>query len=108
MLGERILRHWRDRAQADGRRLFVLYVPRGEDALRDARAADDSWRPWLEATTRELGLPLIDPTPALQRRLASGAAVYDDHWSPAGHEVVGEVLAAHLSGWLGDGGSRGR
>ncbi len=99
-LGERILHHWRDRAHAAGSPLLVLYVPRGEDQLRDERAAADSWRPWLVATTRGLGIPLIDPSAALERRLQAGDAVYDDHFSPAGHEVMSEVLAAGLEEWL--------
>jgi hypothetical protein len=107
-LGERILRHWRDRSRAAGRPLFVLYVPRGEDQLREPNGAADSWLPWLEATTQELGIPLIDPSPALKRRLEAGDAVYDDHFSPAGHEVVSEVLAARLDEWLREGGRRRR
>ncbi len=47
-LGERILRQWRDRARSSGIDLFVLYVPRGEDQLRDERAEADSWHAWLE------------------------------------------------------------
>jgi hypothetical protein len=103
-LGERILTDWRDRASRGGDDLFVLYVPRGEDQLRDPAAEADSWHPWLLATTNRLELPLIDPTEALQRRLAAGDAVYDDHWSPAGHEVIAEVLAARLEEWLRKGG----
>ena len=95
-LGKRILRHWRDRARHDGCELMVLYVPRGEAQLLDPAAAADTWRPWLEATTRELGIPLIDPSDALRQRLGKGDAVYDDHWSPAGHEAVAEVLATRL------------
>jgi hypothetical protein len=101
-LGERILGHWRDRARDAGRVLFVLYVPRGEEQLRDARAAADSWRPWLVETTRRLGIPLIDPSDALARRLATGETMYDDHWSPAGHRVIAEALAERLAGWLDD------
>jgi hypothetical protein len=107
-LGEHILRRWRDRAQAEGCALFVLYVPRGEEQLRDPTVANDTWRVWLEATTRTLGLPLIDPSRALMRRLEAGDAVYDDHWSPAGHEVVAEVLANRLEMWLREGGGRTR
>ena len=99
-LGERILRDWRNRTRASGRDLLVLYVPRGEAQLVDPAAAADSWRPWLEDVTRQLGLPLIDPSDALRRRLEMGDAVYDDHWSPAGQEVIAEVLSVRLDEWL--------
>ena len=105
-LGERILGDWRNRARAAGCDLFVLYVPRGEDQLRGGVTAHDTWKPWLEATTRKLDIPLIDPSDALRQRLESGDAVYDDHWSPAGHEVVARVLADRLGEWLRESGSR--
>jgi hypothetical protein len=103
-LGARILRRWRDQAKLTNRTLFVLYVPRGEAQLRDEAVAADTWLPWLEATTRELGIPLLDPSDALRRRLDSGEGVYDDHWTPAGHGAVAETLAERLDEWLQTGG----
>lgn len=102
-LGRRILHEWRERAHADGRYLAVLYVPRSEAQLRGELAASDTWLPWLEATTRELNLPLIDPSPALERRLERGDSVYEDHWTPAGHEVIASVLEQHLADWISTG-----
>jgi hypothetical protein len=99
-LGQRILAEWLRRCRADRRRLVVLYVPRGEDQLRGLLAPEDTWLPWLTATTRELGIPLVDPSAALRSRLDAGTPVYDDHWSPAGHEVVAGVLTQFLDGWL--------
>lgn len=99
-LASRILRHWRERSVASGRELIVLYVPRGEAQLRGELSPEDTWKPWLEATTAELGLPLLDPSAALKARLDAGDAVYDDHWSPAGHEVIAEALADSLEGRL--------
>jgi hypothetical protein len=103
-LGERILRRWRDQAKLTNRALFVLYVPRGEAQLRDEKAAADTWYPWLEATTRKLDIPLLDPSDALRRKLDSGEAVYDDHWTPAGHLAVAEMLTERLDEWLESGG----
>jgi hypothetical protein len=99
-LGARILRDWAERSRREGRELFVLYVPRGEQQLLDPAIAADTWLPWLRTTTEALGIPLIDPSNALRRRLESGDAVYDDHFSPTGHEVITEVLSDRLEGWM--------
>jgi len=95
-LTARILADWARRADAEGRRLAVLYVPRGHDALRGVLAAEDTWLPWLEATCRRLGLPLLDPRAALAARLAEGEAVYRDHLTRAGHEALARYLAEAL------------
>jgi hypothetical protein len=102
-LGRRILSVWRARTQRDGCHLVVLYVPRGESQLRGELPLSDTWLPWLEATTRELGIPLLDPSDALKRRLEQGDGVYDDHWSPPGHEVIADVLREYLARYLRDG-----
>jgi hypothetical protein len=99
-LAHRILRDWASRARSEGRPLFVLYVPRGEAQLRGEIPLSDTWKPWLEAATRELGVPLLDPSDALRRRMNAGDPVYDDHWSPAGHEVVAGELARELEARL--------
>jgi len=104
-LAERILRDWRDRARREGRMLLVLYVPRGEAQLRGEIALADTWKPWLEATAGALGLPLLDPSAALRRRMNAGEPVYDDHWSPAGHEVVAAELERELQARLRPSGS---
>lgn len=97
-LGERVLRDWAGQVRSRGQSFAVLYVPRGEAHLRGDIGPDDSWLPWLERTCAELDIPLIDPSAALRRRLASGDAVYDDHWSPAGHEAVAGAVAEWLRG----------
>ena len=74
----------------------MLYVPRSEDQLRGAIAPDQTWKPWLERTCAELGIPLIDPSDALRATLAGGVPVYDDHWTPAGHAVIDQVLEQAL------------
>jgi hypothetical protein len=103
-LGNRILADWATQAKRDGRDLFVLYVPRGELQLLDAEAAADTWHAWLIETCKRLEIPLIDPSDALRRRLGSGDAVYDDHFSPAGHEVVADVLSDRLEDWIREAG----
>lgn len=93
-LGEIVLREWRDAAAGGGRLLAVLYVPRGHEQLDGRLANTSTWRPWLGETCAALGIPLIDPSEALARRLAAGEPVYTDHFSPAGHDVVAGELAA--------------
>jgi hypothetical protein len=100
-LARRILLHWRDQARSAGRELVVLYVPRGEDQLRGAIQEGETWKPWLVSATGELGISLLDPSDALRRRSEAGAPVYDDHWTPEGHEVVAGEVARHLTRLLG-------
>ena len=94
-LAERVLRAWAREAENQGVALTILYVPRGEDHLRGKIASEDTWKPWLEQTCARLAIPLIDPTGALASEVDSGQSVYDDHWTPAGHQVVARVLAEH-------------
>jgi hypothetical protein len=107
-LGEHLLADFRDEAAARGAELLVLYVPRGEDQLTGALRRDDTWLPWLEATCARLGIPLLDPSDALRARLAAGERMYDDHWTPAGHEVVAETLAREIEPRLETGASPAR
>jgi hypothetical protein len=99
-VGERILSHWSDLASSAGRHFAILYVPRGEAQLVGKLAVEETWFPWLERTCANLGIPLIDPTETLRARLHEGDQVYDDHWSPAGHEVIGQVMATYLERWI--------
>jgi hypothetical protein len=96
-LGEIVLREWRDAAAARAQRLVVLYVPRGHEQLSGTLPLAANWLPWLERTCAALELPLIDPSDALAARLAGGEAVYSDHFSAAGHEVIADELAAWLT-----------
>jgi len=95
-LGEIMLEEWKESTAAHGTRFLVLYVPRGETQLRGTVRREDTWLPWLESACSKLGIPLIDPSAPLARRLASGEHVYLDHWTPAGHEVIAEVLDRYL------------
>ena len=95
-LGERILADWKRRADAGGRRLAVLYVPRGNDMLTGVIREEDSWLPWLRATCASLGVPLLDPRSALRARLDSGDPPFDDHLTRAGHEAMADFLAQAL------------
>jgi hypothetical protein len=92
-LGWLLLRDWKRAADARHTDLIVLYVPRGNDQLSGVIAESDTWLPWLRATCADLGLPLVDPTAALREAFAEGRAVYADHWTAAGHDVVAGVLA---------------
>jgi len=100
-LGEIVLREWRDEAAARGQRLVVLYVPRGHEQLNGTLGVESTWLPWLDRTCTALRIPLVDPSDALARRFASGEPVYSDHFSPVGHEVVADELAAWLSANVG-------
>jgi hypothetical protein len=73
--------------------VFVLYVPRGTTEVNGTLPEKDRWLPWLKKVTDGLDVELLDPTTALRNRQATGEPVYDDHWSPDGHEVIAQFLA---------------
>ena len=95
-MGRRVLTRWRDELRARGVAFYVLYVPHGEKQLSGELPVESTWKPWLGRVTSELGIPMIDPSPELARRLAAGERMFDDHFTPAGHEVVAGVLEAKL------------
>lgn len=107
MLAQRILEHWRQQAEAEQDYFFVLYVPRGEAQLTGDLDIEATWFPWLQRTCAELGIPLVDPSECLARRLWDGDHVYRDHWTPAGHQEVAQLLLEHLSARLGEGSAPG-
>jgi hypothetical protein len=96
ILTRRILVRFAGLVRADGREFFVLYVPRGNDEVEGSLPVTDRWLPWLRETTAELEIALLDPTSALKARQMTGTPTYDDHWSPAGHEVIANYLADSL------------
>jgi hypothetical protein len=106
-LGEAVLADWKRRAEARGVPLVVLYVPRGPDQIEGRLDVSQTWAPWLRDVCARLEIPLLDPTAALAARNASGEAVYRDHWTPAGHEVIAKVLADHFSAPMRDGAESG-
>jgi hypothetical protein len=95
-LAERILADWKRRADAAGRPLAVLYMPRGNDMLTGLIREEESWLPWLRTTCAGLGIPLLDPRGALRARLDAGEPPFDDHLTRAGHEAIAGFLAEAL------------
>lgn len=91
-----LLAAWAKSARERGQTFLVLYVPRSQPQLAGEIRAEETWLPTLTELCHQLDIPLVDPGPALGRRLASGTRIYDDHWTVAGHEVVARVLAADL------------
>ncbi|MCA8976635.1 MAG: SGNH/GDSL hydrolase family protein [Planctomycetes bacterium] len=99
----RIMRHFlarfRDVCQELGAEFALVWVPDSRDV--DARAHG---RPsvFFDAVTdlaKGLDVELIDPTDALVAAAQGGAVTYfdgDEHWTPAGHATVAEVLAQRL------------
>lgn len=101
------LRQWCDSHQA---RAVVVAIPSELQVSREARTR---WlaRFGLDPTTldfslpnrrlaalvEEVGLPLVDLTPALSELGNAGASLYlrlDDHWNAAGHEAAASALAS--------------
>lgn len=114
-----ILEALRSRAEADGARLLVVYVPsRMEVSDRDWELtrqtyglSEQRWdrglvRERLRVIGRSTGIPVLDLTPALRREdrgvLGSPYYVYDGHWNTAGHRTAAHEIGALLKtlGWL--------
>jgi hypothetical protein len=93
LLTKRVLARFKHEVEADGRQFAILYVPRGNAEIEGRLPAADLWAPWLADTCAELGIRLIDPSEALRQHHTSSQPMYDDHWSPAGHAVIADVLA---------------
>lgn len=97
----------------DSIQLLVMMIPDKINVLRDvvdfgtAAAAElnaspvipaeQSFAAHLAGICRRFQVPFVDMTPALQESAKAGNAVYlplDTHLSPAGHDVVADVLTA--------------
>lgn len=99
-LTERILDRFAREVRADGRDFLVVYTPQGDRELAGALGPAATWKPWLASRCEALGVPLVDVTGALRERFEAGVRVYGDHWTPAGHRVVAQVLHRALEARL--------
>lgn len=102
LLTRNVLARFKQEVEDDGRDFYVLYVPRIQGELEGLLGPEDIWLPWLQTVCNELGIELLDPTAALNARRLAGDPVYDDHWSPAGHEVIASFLTAFLETYIAD------
>jgi hypothetical protein len=96
-LTRHILRGFDEKVRRDGRRFWVLYVPRGHEELDGRLTPENSWFPWLSQTCAELGIRLLDPRELLRAHRAAGATIDDDHWTPVGHALIASFVATELA-----------
>jgi hypothetical protein len=97
--------------RADGARLVVFYVPaRFEidaaawELTRARYSLGRRWTregaiSWLRETCRALGVPLIDPRPAMRASQDAGHPPYfaiDGHWNEDGHAIAAREISAEL------------
>jgi hypothetical protein len=113
---EALLRELQREVRRIGGDFVVLYVPTAAEIQPERWAAtrehyglsEEDWditrlESELEATCRRNGIHFVNPGPALRDAAArpwlSRAPLYfelDPHWTPEGHRVAGEVLAAYV------------
>jgi hypothetical protein len=95
-LQERVLDRWAAEVLRHRQRFIVMRVPR-EAALLQPLDGQDTWAPRLHAYCARVGIPLIDPTPYLAERKRAGHKIYDDHFSPDGHQAFAAAFVSFLA-----------
>ena len=96
MLVERVLDRWRREVAAQGRTFVIFRVPR-EEVVAVPLPEQDAWAPRLHEYCARRGIPLVDPTPYFVARMASGDAVYGDHFTALGHRLFADAFVDY---WL--------
>ena len=91
-LTRRVLKRFRDQVEDDGRQFVVLYVPSGNMEITGRYSAQERWWPWFSEICNELEIELIAATPELARHHTRGVPMYGDHWNPAGHAVIADLM----------------
>jgi lysophospholipase L1-like esterase len=98
--------------EADSARLVLFYIPERAElsdrewelSLQKYQGARKTWRRGriferLAQLSRELGIPLVDPRPAMAKAQAGWRPAYypeDGHWNEVGHALAAEELARFL------------
>lgn len=94
-LTRRLLIAWRETARRHGIEPRLLIIPSWEQ-VRDGRdERTDRRTARVIALSRELGIPLVDPTQTLRAAARGGDSVFypkDRHMTAAGHRVVARLL----------------
>jgi hypothetical protein len=115
----RVLKAARRDAHAAGARFLLAFVPMKLRVYRDLVSfpPDSESQRWklddlpqrLGAWAQQNSIPYLDLTRPLFSAAEAGALVYladDAHWSPEGHRVAADHVAATLRPWLNEGGGR--
>lgn len=79
--------------------LTVVWVPDSRDVKARAAGQPSTFFAAFLAMTQALGITVFDPTDAFVAAGTTEAALYfdgDEHWTPAGHALIGELLAARF------------
>jgi len=90
-LGAAVLLEWDASVTDSGKNFCILYVPR-QDQLEISTDSQDSWKKWLQNFCLSSNISFMDPTDALIQYGRQRGAVYEDHFSLAGHIAVSEAF----------------
>jgi hypothetical protein len=92
-----------DRLDADRLRAFLALkmhnLPAGEKLVPEVLSRLDNLEAIMEDFCRDKGIEFISLTAPLREAMLAGKRVYftyDQHWSPEGHALAAEVLAARI------------
>ncbi len=88
-LGELVITQWFNETAQHNRKFVILYVPRQTEWHKKTED-QDSWKPWLEHVCQKLHIDFIDPSESFRKFAQTGAQIYEDHFTPIGHQAFAD------------------
>lgn len=99
-LMKQLLITWKERARQQGIQPVLLMIPTWDQVYQEKDAINDARTERVTTLAHKIGVPVIDPRPALRRAAQESAPLYypkDRHLTARGHRVVAVHLRERLA-----------